>query len=698
MTAPSSVCSSCQTPLPPDAQFCLRCGAALVRSGERQEPADPIRAALVRALGVQYEIGRLLGRGGMGVVYHARERALDRDVAIKVLPPEAAEASPEGRERFRREARTAAQLQHSNIVPLYTFGETEGLTFFVMGFVRGESLAERLRRDGRLPEAEAVRILGELADALDYAHRKGVVHRDVKPDNVLLEDGTGRPMLADFGIAKGHATGQTLTQTGMIVGTPAYMSPEQASGERDLDGRSDLYSLGALGYEMLGGRPVFPGTSAQELLVRHMAHAPVPLRAIAPDVQEGAAAAVMRCLEKDPGRRFPDGQSLRQALAMPTDSDELIPEDVRGLRGHAPVSLILAYGAGLTLLGTAAAVGLGSELGRLTVQMLGYGAVAVLGGSGAFVAYARWIGKHGWQQIGRLLVLPPSWWPFWWPRRWSPPSVADRLPAVIRRWRRVMAGLEAIVFGVATPAAVVGLFGHGEWVKGFLGTGAAIIWNVAAYSYLGLAVYAIRWAKKRGLEQRDGALMLQSPLTSDFWRKPRIAALLLPVTGALRRQDEPRSPHEMLGAIGEMARALGPAFREITEQAAAAAREAVSEVEALDREIAALAADANPAEILRLEERLRPLGSDSPLRPLLSNQLELVKSLAARVEALAGRRARVADLLRTLWLQLANLRALKAADDPEAGAITGRIRALCGDVAVEISAESEVVKLLGAKA
>ena len=687
-------CPQCATPLPNDAVYCIRCGASLVRAGEPQEPADPIRAALVRALGVQYEIGRLIGRGGMGVVYYARERALDREVAIKVLPPEAAEASPEGRERFRREARTAAQLNHSNIVPLYTFGEIEGLTFFVMGYVRGESLADRLRREGRLPGDEAIRILGELADALDYAHRKGVVHRDVKPDNVLLEDGTGRAMLADFGIAKGRAAGQTLTQTGMIVGTPAYMSPEQASGERGVDGRSDLYSLGALGYEMLGGRAVFSGTSAQELLVQHMAHAPAPLKAIAPGVPEGAAAAVMRCLEKDPGRRFPDGKALRAALEMPADSDELIPESLRGLRGYVPQLAIAAYLVGLVVVGVAAGVGVTSDLGRLTLSMLGYALGAVVLGGGALAAAARWIGKHPWSEIRRIMLLAPRWWFVWWPSRWSPPSVADRLPQTIRRWRRFMAALASLLFGVAMPSIVAALFGRRTGPPGLWGTVALIAWNVVGYSYLGVAVYAMRWAKKRGLEQRDGALMLQAPLTAAFWRKPRVAALLLPESGAVRKPDEPKSPHEMLRAISGMGQGPTPALRELVEQSTVAARDAVNEIETLDREIAALSSEANPAEIARLQDRLGALAADSPLRPLLSNQIDLMKSLAARMDGLAQRRARVGDLLRTLWLQLANLRALKTADDPEAGEITGRIRALCGNVAVEISAEHEAGKLL----
>ncbi|MEK6767507.1 MAG: serine/threonine-protein kinase, partial [Gemmatimonadota bacterium] len=239
-------------------------------------PDDPQRAALERALGAQYEIVRLLGRGGMGAVYLARERALERLVAIKVLPPDLA-SDAESRERFRREARTAAKLTHPNIVPLHTFGEVEGMLYFVMGYVRGESLGERMHREGKLPPEDVRRIIGELAGALDYAHRQGVIHRDIKPDNVLLEDESGRPMLTDFGVAKARATGATLTEAGAVVGTPHYMSPEQASGARDLDGRSDLYSLGIMGYAMLSGRLPFEGDSFRDVIVQHVTKAPPPL-------------------------------------------------------------------------------------------------------------------------------------------------------------------------------------------------------------------------------------------------------------------------------------------------------------------------------------------------------------------------------------------------------------------------------------
>jgi serine/threonine-protein kinase len=178
----------------------------------------------------------------MGAVYLARERSLERFVAIKVLRPELAEAH-DGRERFRREARIAAQLSHPGIVPLHTFGEVGGIWYFVMGYVRGTSLAERLRLEGHIPVDEAHRILTELADALASAHRSGVVHRDIKPANILLDADSGRAVLADFGVAKVGAGDEQLTATGVVIGTPHYMSPEQVLGAHAVDERSDIYSL-----------------------------------------------------------------------------------------------------------------------------------------------------------------------------------------------------------------------------------------------------------------------------------------------------------------------------------------------------------------------------------------------------------------------------------------------------------------------
>src|SRR5688500_17560548 len=214
---------------------------------------------LQAALAGEYSLERELGRGGMGVVYLARDVQLDRDVAIKVLPPDLA-TTLAMRHAFLRAARTAAGLSHPHLVPIHRVGEAGGFVFFVMCYVAGETLGERLRTSGPLPPAEATRVLREVAWALAYAHRHGIVHRDVKPDNILLEEGTGRALVTDFGIAHGGAHGGTETDPSRLIGTAHFMSPEQAANER-LDGRSDLYALGVVGYLAVSGRLPFDSPS-----------------------------------------------------------------------------------------------------------------------------------------------------------------------------------------------------------------------------------------------------------------------------------------------------------------------------------------------------------------------------------------------------------------------------------------------------
>ena len=273
-----------------------------------------LRSHVQRVLDSTYELDREIGRGGMGIVYCAKDRRLKRTVAIKLLPPELAFRS-EIRSRFLREAETAAQLSHPSIVPIYSVDEKDGLVFFVMAFVDGDTLAKRIHDRGALDPVEVRRILREVGDALAYAHAHGVVHRDIKPDNILLDATSNRPMVTDFGIARAISDGSArLTATGIAIGTPAFMSPEQSAGDRDVDGRSDLYSLGVVAYQMLCGELPFHASNTPALLVKHLSERPVPVDQRASNIPPDLARAVMLCLEKNPDDRFPSAQAFVTAL------------------------------------------------------------------------------------------------------------------------------------------------------------------------------------------------------------------------------------------------------------------------------------------------------------------------------------------------------------------------------------------------
>jgi serine/threonine-protein kinase len=291
------------------------------------------------ALAGHYEVERELGRGGMGAVLLARDVELDRLVAIKVLPPDLA-AHADLRERFLRETRTAAGFNHPNIVSVHAVEEVDGLLCLVMEFVDGDTLTQRVRRGGPLSPAEAVRLLEETGWALAYAHSRGVVHRDVKPDNILLERATGRALITDFGIARSSAA-DGLTRVGEVIGTPQFMSPEQAAGE-DLDGRSDLYSLGVVGFFALTAKLPFQAPTAQALLGMHLTQAPPSVTSLRPDLPAALAAVVDRCLAKDPDDRFAGGEALVSAVEELSIAKPMVAPAVRLFHQQANQALRLA--------------------------------------------------------------------------------------------------------------------------------------------------------------------------------------------------------------------------------------------------------------------------------------------------------------------------------------------------------------------
>ena len=322
-------------------------------------PVDPLFDRLAQALAGRYTLVRELGRGGMATVYLGTDVKLGRGVAIKLLAP--ATRAYLGSDRFQREVLLAAQLSHPHIVPLFEADEADGLLFYVMEYVDGESLRHRLDRQGPLPVADAVRIAAEVGDALQYAHENGVIHRDVKPENILMSH--GHALVSDFGIAKlmeerGSSEGPALTGAGIAMGTAAYMSPEQASGDKRIDPRSDVYSLAAVLYEMLVGEPPFTGPSAQAIAARVVNDPPRPIRTVRPGLPVHLERALARGLAKSPADRHRTARAFVEALAAPPSERRVSARQAkwiaaacgaailgwiawRGSRIHPPAGMVL---------------------------------------------------------------------------------------------------------------------------------------------------------------------------------------------------------------------------------------------------------------------------------------------------------------------------------------------------------------------
>jgi eukaryotic-like serine/threonine-protein kinase len=303
-------------------------------------PSERLRSALAP----HYRILSEIGRGGMAAVYLAEDLKHDRQVAVKVLRPEL--AATLGPDRFLREIRIAATLAHPHILPLHDSGEADSFLYYVMPYVEGETLRDRLSRQRQLPVDEAVRIAREVSDALDYAHRLGVVHRDIKPENILFLG--GHAVIADFGVASavGRSGGERLTESGLSLGTPVYMSPEQAVGQ-EVDGRSDLYSVGCLLYEMLVGEPPFLSSNPQTMLARKLSEPPPGLSHLRDTVSPGLEHVVRRALAKVPADRFDSAAELTRALAQPRPQDTVVSAAPRPARTRIPWYAALAVALAL---------------------------------------------------------------------------------------------------------------------------------------------------------------------------------------------------------------------------------------------------------------------------------------------------------------------------------------------------------------
>jgi hypothetical protein len=597
----------------------------------------------------------------MGAVYLARETALEREVAIKVLPPDFS-ATKEGRDRFLREARTAARLFHPNIVPLYTFGEVDGTLFFVMGFVPGESLAARMRRRGALGQDETIRILSEIASALEYAHTLGIVHRDIKPDNVLIDEVSGRAMLTDFGVAKPLGMGQTMTVEGSLLGTPHYMSPEQAQGKSDIDHRSDLYSLGVMGYAMLAGRLPFEGTTS-EVLLKHITIDPPRLEMLARDVPADLAGAVHRAMAKDPAARWSNARSLRTALS-PSEDDEVPP----ALEGLNNLLLILVVCL-LALINLAVWWFGGGEINS--------GAVAVMAFAFSFIVLIlpllifekiRAARKSGidFDRIRYEILKQPRWWTARYPRRYrAKGDVWDRLPPELQRARNGMALWIVASLILTVPSLVLQQAFESYERRTGRPLYPVALNHATVTGLLGLTVIlfvitlfvASRWERYARSRLPDPHLrthmMGSSTARRAFWTRPEVAALLLPPgSHTLRGAGAALSPRSMAQAIASAIEDWPEIPNDLRSRVGTIVRRSAESVATLDREIDALGQAIDPVEVQRLRAKLEAIGQGEDsreVREVVQKQLELVLSLETKVVDMKSRKVRHVAALQAMW-------------------------------------------------
>jgi predicted Ser/Thr protein kinase len=669
----------CRNPLDHDLSSCPECGATAGTGSAASADAhnDAIRHNVQKALGDEYSLLSTLGRGGMGVVYLARQRGLERLVAVKVLSPTI--ATPEGRERFRREARMAAGLTHPAILPVYAFGEAEEIPFIVMGYVRSETLADQLRHERRLPLERARKILADLASALDYAHRHGVIHRDIKPENILLEDESDRALLMDFGIAKSHSTIGGMTATGVAVGTPKYMSPEQAVGDRKMDGRSDIFSLGLVAYEMLAGYAPFAGHG--EKFLGPMQSGVTPLSDAAPDVPDDLAMAVMRCLAPNPEDRWPDARSFGLAVTR-GNAEAGVPDELREIAGYGSYALLWVVVWGI-MTARAYADGTGSVMLLLSTLLVPVG----------FALQAWNIRRAGFsiRQIVRTGLWPPKWWGLWWPRALRRPD--DMWLALPQSARVGRVGLTA--FFVATPglAYIERLAASSGATADTLGALRTTEYMLIAAATAGIGLLAVRW-KSRGMSTDQLARLLVGSTTGGtFWRQPQISPLLQQTDGGAK--TSPTSPHEYLRAVSDAAEALAGSARAQGSEAVAAARTLLAAIEDLDRQLDALRRDADPVEVMRVQERFAVIGEGhgsgdddmEQMRELLRRQLDVFSRLGARHELVSDQRGHVFDQLQLLWSSVRQLGREDATPTARASCLEA-LRAQC--LGIERRAQIEI--------
>ena len=640
----------------------------------------PLALRLKEALGDDYTIEGEIGRGGMGVVFRARDERLQRRIAIKVLPPELA-FQKEIKERFTREAQTAARLSHPHIVPIHDVGEGNGLVYFIMGLVEGESLGARIKRRGKLPAEEARRIMKETADALSAAHALSIIHRDIKPDNVLLEGTRGRVMVTDFGIAKAlsSATGGTLTGAGIAIGTPQFMSPEQAAGEKQIDGRSDIYSLGVVTYQMLTGQLPFSAPTVAGILMKQITEPAPIIHEIDRGVPEDLSLAVARCLEKDPENRWGTADALRRAL------------ENRSVGTYRP-TLKTAAQPRRTGTGTASRTSPtrgGTSPRPSPTRPRPAAASSPRRAAGALEPAKprapgerpsrspRWVrNERGeWVRASELEEMGVV-------RDTGEPVIVQKVRAQFARWAAVSLGCFALN----------------------LATGIDSPWFLFPAAGMGIGLltnYAKLW--QSGYSWRD---VLNRPPAADAVLAPGVKgkkALIAPKQEEFgAHYDSVRRVFEDRAAIIALMQRLSPGDRELLPDVLETADALYEKALEMARTLHSMDANLNRDGLKRIEERLSELQAE-PENDERNRRVTLLEQQRKAYQDLIGRRGTVADRLESSLLAMQNMRFdLLRLRSAGVGAVvndltqaTQQARALSRDVDHAIAAASEVREALG---
>lgn len=655
--------------------------------------AAELRDRVTVALGRQYLIGGELGRGGIAVVYQAEDLVAHKRVALKVLPPELA-AREEVRERFVREARMAGKLDHPHIVPILGVHEVAGMVVIAMGLVRGETLAARIQREPKPPFVFVARALEEIADALAYAHAAGVVHRDIKPDNILIESATGRILVTDFGIARANENWPRLTKTGIAVGTPTFMSPEQALGEREMDGRSDIYSLGVLGFLLLTGRLPFKASSTAEMMAHHVSTLAPAVVSVRAEVPASLAAIVDRCLAKQPEDRWSSALAMRDALRyVQRDGSLSMPPPALLPPGPFPPRSASSY----------APVPVAAEMARPGLPS-------------SPVAQ----GEDGETRTVQDLLLALR---------------AGKLRRNLRRFK-VLSSIGLLIWALAfivklmsgiIPAAVVFMIGLVLFLGGI--AGLASLWNVFKLKRLGgsfekyqLGLYGpeprIRAKTGAGSRAKAGtqarAQARKGKLTSDNTGTPtrdeKLRQLMArmgvsPMAGARTPEGDlqesvARSVADDRIAIDEILEKLPAVDREALPDIAATAEALLDRLVSLGGAISRIESELPSGAMPDLEQRLgrARLEPDSANHErkvaLLEHQLESLRELVQRQDSMRRQFDQTALALRTLRLDLVKLQAMGiGAGTDDSDEATSEARAISDELARLIAAAEESRRL-----